>query len=208
MFYTYIYRDPSRGSEPIYVGKGHGRRARQHLSRHDTHPFTQRLQKMKREGVEPTIEIINAIDEDHAYFLEDCLVTIFGRKDLQRGSLLNITDGGRGSKKGHILSAETRQRLSDVQKGKRLSEEHKMKIGLGMLGKPQTAEKGRRISETKQRLRAEREALGLKCKKWSQETKDRVGTKGKPWTQARRDAAGLKGRPWSEARRAAQEARK
>lgn len=208
MFYAYIYRDPSRGSEPIYVGKGHGRRAWQHLSRHDTHPFTQRLQKMKREGVEPTIEIITALDEDHAYFLEDCLVSIIGRKNLQRGPLLNITEGGRGSKKGRILSEESRRRISESQKGKKRTEEHKEKIRLGMLGKPQSAEKGRKISETKQRLRAEREALGLECKKWSQETKDRVGAKGKPWSQARRDAAGLKGRPWSEARRAAQEARK
>lgn len=193
MFYAYIYRDPSRNSEPIYVGKGHGRRALQHLARKDVHPFTQRLQKMKREDVEPIIEIINAIDEAHAYFLEECLVTIFGRKDLKRGSLLNITEGGRGSKKGRILSAESRQRISAVQKGRKLPEEHKAKIGLSMIGKPQSPEKCRKISETKQRLRAEREALGIEATKWSQAAKDRAGAKGKPW---------------SEARRAAQEARK
>lgn len=99
-FYVYVYRDPSRQNEAIYVGKGKAGRAYKHLTRKDMHPFTQRLQLMKREGVEPHIEIINAIDEGHAYFMEECCIQVLGRKDLGKGTLLNLNDGGKGGQSG------------------------------------------------------------------------------------------------------------
>lgn len=95
-FYTYVYRDPSRNNEPIYVGKGSKRRAYIHLKKSNKHPFIQRLQKMKNNNVSPDIEIIYALDENHSFFLEECLIEMFGRKDLGKGSLLNLTDGGEG----------------------------------------------------------------------------------------------------------------
>ena len=95
-FYTYIYRDPSRNNEPIYVGKGCAKRAWSHLSSSKKHPFIQRLQYMKKNSVVPSIEIIDALDESHSIFLEECLIEIIGRKDLKKGTLLNLTDGGEG----------------------------------------------------------------------------------------------------------------
>lgn len=182
-FYTYIYRDPSRNDEAIYVGKGHGGRAKSHLSRKDQHPFTQRLNKMKREGVVPSIEIIEALDEDHAYFLEECLVSIIGRKDKGLGPLLNISEGGKGISKGAIRSTETRAKISEAQIGKKLTEEHKANIGRGMRGKPQSEGKSRKISASKK------------------------GVKNSAEHNANLSVA-LKGKPWTAARRAAQEARK
>jgi len=176
-FYVYIYRDPSR-DEPIYVGKGHGRRARSHLSRKDNHPFVQRLHKMVREGIEPTIEIIDALDEDHAYFLESCLVDIIGRKDLGKGPLLNISDGGRGPSKGAIRTAETRAKISAVQVGKTRTLEHRQNIGRGMLGKEQSPEKGRKISASKSGIKNSAE----------HNANISAAIKGKPWTAARRAA--------------------
>ena len=114
-FFTYIFRDPSRNSEAIYVGKGCGPRPQRHFNRTDKHPFTQRLQLMKANGVEPHIEIINAIDEDHAYFMEECCIQVLGRKDLGKGALLNLNDGGKGGMSNP--SAETRRRMSDGNKG-------------------------------------------------------------------------------------------
>jgi len=96
IFYTYIYYDPSRENEPIYVGKGNKNRAYQHLKRIDRHPFVQRLQSMQKNNVKPVIKIINALDESHAFLLEECLIDILGRKDLGKGTLLNLTDGGEG----------------------------------------------------------------------------------------------------------------
>lgn len=97
-FYAYIYYDPSRQMEPIYVGKGQGRRSHSHLKRADMHPFTQRLQCMMRNGVEPVIRIIPCDDEELAFLVEEEGINKFGRKDLGLGSLLNLTDGGEGVK--------------------------------------------------------------------------------------------------------------
>lgn len=91
-FYTYIYRD---SGIPFYVGKGTGDRMYRHLKNKGTH-FTNRVQKLIREGNPPTIEIIDALNEDHAKFLEVCLIDIFGRADLGKGPLLNLTNGGDG----------------------------------------------------------------------------------------------------------------
>lgn len=132
IFYTYIYRDPSRNNEPIYVGKGTGRRARVHLGRKDKSPFTSRLIHMRRANVTPYIEIIVAMDEDHAKFMEICCISVIGRKDLGKGPLLNLTDGGEGTS-GGIRSAEYRAKISKSLTGvvrsdeskKRNSESHK-----------------------------------------------------------------------------------
>lgn len=178
MFYTYIYRDPSRNNEPIYVGKGHGRRSHCHLTRKDRHPFVQRLQKMAKDGIAPTIEVIPALNEEHAYFLEECLVPIFGRKDKGTGTLLNISDGGRGISKGTIRSPETRAKISAAQIGKKLSPEHRANIAKGGTGWRHTEESKRAISEKntgKQRTDAQRATIS-------------AGLRGKPWTPAQHAA--------------------
>ena len=123
LFYTYIYYDPSRNNEPIYVGKGGTDRAWVHLRKKYKHPFIQRLQFMKRNGITPIIGIYAGLDEELAYLLEQELIAKFGRKDLGLGSLLNLTDGGEGvsgckSNKGVKKSDIARKRMSIAKKGK------------------------------------------------------------------------------------------
>jgi hypothetical protein len=101
-YYTYIYKDPSRDyngkSEPFYVGKGSKSvhdRAFVHLTRKDKHPLTHRIQKMKKDGVEPIIEkIIVGTNWKFALGIETMLIKRIGRKDLGTGPLLNLTNGG------------------------------------------------------------------------------------------------------------------
>lgn len=95
-YYTYIYRRPGT-DEPFYVGKGCSGRAYTHLRRKDKSYMANTIQKMINVGQRPEIEIIPALDEEHAYFLEECLIQAFGRKDLNKGPLLNHNDGGKGS---------------------------------------------------------------------------------------------------------------
>lgn len=120
-FYTYVYRDPSRPhdgvAEPIYVGKGQKLRAWDHLKRVDNHPLTNRVRKMASKSVNPEIEIINALDEKHAHFLEECLITVIGRKDLGLGPLLNLTDGGEGCS-GRVVSDVERANKREMKKQK------------------------------------------------------------------------------------------
>lgn len=93
-FYTYIYHD---GAVPIYVGKGTGNRAYTHLKKSHNEHLNRKLAKMKREGREPRIQIIEAPDEDAAYDMEELLVSMIGRVDLETGTLLNKDDGGKGA---------------------------------------------------------------------------------------------------------------
>lgn len=107
-YYAYVYHD---GPTPIYVGKGKGERAYKHLSRKDKHPLTCKLAKMKREGREPRIQIIDAPDEAAAFEMEELLIAMIGRRDLGTGPLLNLTDGGEGAS-GVVCSQETKAKLS------------------------------------------------------------------------------------------------
>ena len=69
---------------------------------------------MKRNGILPDIEIIDAIDEDHAHFMEECCIQVIGRKDLKLGPLLNQTNGGEGTSNP---SEETRIKIGAANKG-------------------------------------------------------------------------------------------
>lgn len=149
LFYIYIYRDPARNSEPIYVGKGTGRRARIHLGRKDKGPFANRLAAMLRNNISPLIEIIQAIDENHAKFMEVCCIAVMGRKDLGKGPLLNLTDGGEGTS-GGIISAAQRRKISVALTGTVRSVETKEKNRNSHIGKKHTlaSRKQRSINQT------------------------------------------------------------
>ncbi len=96
-FYVYVYKDPSRANEPFYIGKGKDLRYKRHLARTDRCEFVHRLQKMKRAGVLPIIEMLSTnLDDEMARLVEVEAISLFGRKDLGKGSLLNLTDGGDG----------------------------------------------------------------------------------------------------------------
>ena len=101
MFYTYIYRDPrpTKMRQPVYVGKGQGRRAWQHWEKHRYHntAFNNFLTLLRREALEPIIEIVqDGLEEAEAFFEEIRLIALYGRRDLKTGSLFNLTDGGEG----------------------------------------------------------------------------------------------------------------
>lgn len=127
-YYAYIYFDTSRSNEPIYVGKGSGRRSTYHLKRKKKkHPFIQRLELMERAGISPLIQHIDAFDEECAYEMEMEFIAFFGRKDLGKGPLLNLTDGG-GKNAGGRLSEEHRKKIGDAHRGRILTEEQKEKV--------------------------------------------------------------------------------
>jgi hypothetical protein len=94
-YYTYIYYDPLRNNEPIYVGKGTKDRAWSHLTRKDEHAFTERLAVLEYRQAKPIIGIYGGLTEDEAYSLEERLVTEIGRINIGTGSLLNKIPGGR-----------------------------------------------------------------------------------------------------------------
>jgi len=134
-FYTYLYSDPSRGMEPIYVGKGTGQRFKTHLRRIDHHPLTYRLRKMRLVGVEPVITFLcKDVDEELACLVEVEAIAKYGRKDLGRGPLLNKADGGGGSTNPTPEMLALRGKKISVAKkaaGKTYSAEERQRISVG-----------------------------------------------------------------------------
>lgn len=146
VFYIYVYFDPSRDLEAIYVGKGKGKRSHAHLTRTDKHPFTQRLQKMAKLGVIPIIERYEGLTEEAAFALEIALIAEIGRKDLSKGTLLNLSDGGEGPN-GCVFSAEAREKIASKQRGRPLPQEHRDNIAKGTKGRVVSIETKRKMSE-------------------------------------------------------------
>jgi hypothetical protein len=97
-FYVYVIYNPWSG-RPVYVGKGQGRRARDHLSdiartNTDVVDFIRKCRVGRRE---PKIEFKRGLTEIEALQREIELIAEYGRKDNGTGILLNRTDGGRGT---------------------------------------------------------------------------------------------------------------
>ena len=113
--YTYLYFDPMRG-EPIYVGMGKKARAWAHLKSKKMHPFIQRIAFIRAHGVEPEISFICIeVDRELACLVEQEAIAKFGRKDLSRGPLLNLTDGGEGGL-NMLVTEETKKKQSRSMK--------------------------------------------------------------------------------------------
>jgi hypothetical protein len=159
VFYTYLWL--REDGTPYYVGKGTGRRA----FRRSSPP-------------EERIVIQEFPTEDAAFLAERLLISLYGRKDLQEGLLINRSDGGDGISN---VSESTRQRMSAFQK-QRLHAPHsletRLRIAEGQRGNKRGPETSRKISEkAKQRAprvqsaeeRAKKSA-SLKNRKFSAET--------------------------------------
>ena len=169
MHYAYLYIDPIR-DEPIYAGKGKNLRCLHHLSRKDKHPLPHRIGWIRAQGQEPVIHLFPCESSELAYLVEAELVNKYGRKDLGKGPLLNLTDGGEFH---DAPSAETRAKISQNLKGKKskflgiprdpaviqrikdakvgvvFSAEHKRNIGLAKKGI--SVNKGRKFTDEQKR---------------------------------------------------------
>lgn len=74
--------------------------------------------------------IKDGLDWESACELEKQLIKQYGRRDLNTGTLVNMTDGGDGAN-GILCTTERNQKISKALTGKikpKLTEEHKQKI--------------------------------------------------------------------------------
>jgi hypothetical protein len=118
MFYVYVYKDPrpTKNQQVVYVGKGFGDRAWHHWKKRVRHNkgFGAFLALLRREKLEPIIEIVkDGLDEAEAFYEEISLIALYGRRDLNTGTLFNLTDGGEGTV-GAIRTDEWRANISSA----------------------------------------------------------------------------------------------
>lgn len=148
MFYVYVYIDP-RNNQPFYVGKGKGRRYKQHLQNSKSDLYYKETNKLKinkirkilKLGLEPLIEIHQTECEESSFRLEMDLIKKYGRIDNKTGILTNLTDGGEGQS-GWKPDDAYREKMSECAKGekngmagKKHSEEAKDKMRKKAIGR-------------------------------------------------------------------------
>lgn len=149
-FYVYVHKRRSDGSV-FYVGKGHGRRAWMHKRRSE---YWHNV--VNKYGLEVEL-VMFGIQEWFAFEFEKDLIAYYGRDVL-----CNFTDGGEGSC-GATMSEETRRKMSESSKGKRLSESHVAILRAKKLTDAQKAAVSR-AQKGRVRSAAEREAVSKRLK--------------------------------------------
>ena len=139
-FYVYTWLDPRKPGnyvygeyefdyEPIYVGKGHGKRMNG-FDRKYNKILTRKLKQISKPVV---LKYKEGLFEKEAFDLEMNMVTRIGRKNLGVGPLCNLTDGGEGGS-GHVLSKEHIEIIRKANTGKIISKEVKEKISKSKTG--------------------------------------------------------------------------
>jgi len=103
-FYTYAWT--REDGTPYYIGKGKNDRAFRKGS-----PENSRVLFLKQNCT-----------EDEAFKHEKYMISVFGRKDIGTGILINLTEGGDGSS-GYLHTKETKQRMKGPK-----TDSHKQKL--------------------------------------------------------------------------------
>jgi hypothetical protein len=104
-FYIYAHYRNDTG-EVFYIGKGEGNR---HKSKQGRNPYWHNI--VQAHGYK--IEILQHYEsEEDAFHAEQELISELGRKDLGKGLLVNMSDGGEGAS-GAVRTPEQRQRYSE-----------------------------------------------------------------------------------------------
>lgn len=96
---------------------------------------------------EYTVEILHQdVTWEQACEYEKKLISEIGRKDLGKGPLVNLTDGGEGTP-NRIVSLSTKKLNREKQLGRKYSEETKKKQSLQRKGKKKPSDFGSKVSE-------------------------------------------------------------
>lgn len=153
-YYTYRYNDP-KTDIPVYIGKGKNKRAWTHFKKKSR--LGSMLSKRLSEGyvIQPVIAYHK--DELTALAMERFWIAVYGREDLGRGTLFNLTDGGE-SGSGYVPTEKDRENLRIKNTGKKhprkpFSEEEKRIHRINSdkrFGTKATEETKRKMSETHQ----------------------------------------------------------
>jgi len=115
LYYVYAHYKPTE-AEPFYIGKGSGKRLLDKQHRSDWW-----INIVNKHGFVAK-KLIENLSHEEALKKEAELIRQFGRRNINTGCLINLTDGMDGSAK---LSEETKQKMSDAARGRRWSDEYK-----------------------------------------------------------------------------------
>lgn len=140
----YVYRHIRLDkNEPFYIGIGSDD---DNYNRSRAKTDRNKYWKNITEKTNYDIEIISDdLTWEQACEKEKEFIELYGRKHMNTGCLVNMTDGGEGCY-GRIISNETRLKISNSNKGKKIPKEIVEKIRLKLIGKKHSQETKSKIS--------------------------------------------------------------
>jgi predicted GIY-YIG superfamily endonuclease len=145
MFFVYVLVDPLTQHIRYvgYTGKSLSQRLSSHMRDITKNHRTNWISKLKASGKRPEIvEVESFSAKEDALAAEIAWISYFRYIGCD---LVNGTDGG----VGYPISKENRVRISASKKGKKLTEEHRRKIGDGSRGRSHSPETRAKISATR-----------------------------------------------------------
>jgi hypothetical protein len=143
---AYVYRHIRVDkNEPFYIGIGSDKEYLRANSTKNRNIFWQRVTNKSNYDVEI---LFDNISWDDACEKEKEFIELYGRKDLNTGTLCNLTNGGDG-RCGSITSEETKIKLSISNTGKKRTQESIEKVRLIHIGSKRSEESKRKMSEAK-----------------------------------------------------------
>lgn len=158
---NYTYENLKFDYEPFYIGKGHDKRNESHFRlveyKSSQNSFKDnKIRKLIKNGCDLVSELVfENLSEKKAFEIERHLIKKIGRRNLNKGPLTNLTDGGEGMT-GYICTPEHKAKISFKIKlmwKKRTKEEYDKicaKIGnnsKSLKGRSLTEEHKKNISE-------------------------------------------------------------
>lgn len=192
MILVYLHRKKGNG-EVFYVGIGTMTRA---YSNHGRNKFWHRT--VKKYGYDVEIVMQN-ISWQQACQIEILLIAQYGRRDLDEGTLVNLTDGGDGTF-GYKYTDEQRKAITLYRTGTHRTEETKMKMSKAAMGN--TVNKGvkksdehrRKISEAHKKLNENPDFRKVKSDalKGYKQSEEHASVRRKPVVQYTKDGVKLK----------------
>ena len=123
---AYVYRHIRKDkNQPFYIGIGSDRKFKR------ANQSGNRRNKIWNDIVSKSDYVVDIIFEEitweEACEKEKEFIALYGRIDIATGTLCNMTDGGDGAK-GAIRTDEFKKNISNIKKGKKISEETRYRM--------------------------------------------------------------------------------
>lgn len=163
---AYVYRHIRLDTnQPFYVGVG-ADCVGKHSRAYHTHNRTRFWHSIaKKQGYKVDVLVDNLTYSD-ALESEMYFIRLYGRININNGTLCNLTDGGTGAT-NRIVRLETKEKISKAHKGRKHTEQSRLNIRNAQISRVLTEEARLKI------------VLAHKGKKSSDATKKKMSEKGK-----------------------------
>lgn len=171
---AYVYRHIRLDkNEPFYIGIGSDNRYYRANSKKGRSDFWHKMANLSEYRVEI---MLDDITYDEAKEKEKEFISLYGRKNLNKGTLCNLTDGGDGML-GYVVPKENSDRLNALNRGRKHTEEWKQKMSLRIRGEnhPHWGKKFSEESKLKMSLSRKGEKHFRFGKKMERSTADKIG---------------------------------